>query len=130
MGMIGLSSSSHDKSCSIFSHWRSASSFDIKLKPAKKMIIPDPSPENYTILRHLNINRFLIIELKYDDFSNYEGRKILVFENITLEELTDQKYIDPHFSENKDFHSPIIRLEPTDRGWEMAKTFCNTIPEK
>ena len=71
MGIIGhFSSSSHDqKSCSIFSHWRSASSFEVKLKP-NKPIIPNPSPENYMILRHLDIKRFLIIELKYNDCLN------------------------------------------------------------
>lgn len=50
-------------------------------------------------------------------------KKRLVFENCTLEDLMEQKLIDPHFSENKNFHSPIARFEPTEKGWENAVKF-------
>ena len=46
---------------------------------------------------------------------------------VTKEELIKQGKdvgIDPHFSDNKKYHSPIARFEPTDRGWEMALTLC------
>lgn len=83
--------------------------------------LPNPNPKNYKILRNEYINKCIIIEIQYGDCENYEGRKILLFENCTLNDLIKQKLIDPHFCENKKVHSPIARFEPTERGWEMAK---------
>jgi hypothetical protein len=86
--------------------------------------LPNPDPNNYKILQALNVGRFLILKINYVDCTNYEGNKILVFENATLEELINQKSIDPHFSNNKKFKSPICRFEPTKKGWMMAKALC------
>lgn len=93
----------------------SKSSFD-----DNKKSLPNPKPNNYQIIRFLERNGNLIIEIKYLDCINYEGRKILVFEKCTLEELKKQKLIDPHFSENKLLKSPIARFEPTEHGWFLA----------
>jgi hypothetical protein len=41
-----------------------------------------------------------------------------------IEALKCQKIIDPHFSDNKNFYSPIARFVPTDDGWRMAEAFC------
>ena len=57
-----------------------------------------------------------------------KGKKILVFENITMIDLVNQKLIDPHFFPAKSkYKSPIARFEPTDRGWNMAIEFCRAI---
>jgi hypothetical protein len=87
--------------------------------------IPPPSsnPENYEILRSLQMGKYLIVEIKYPDCKNYEGKKIMVYEG-DIKQLVSQKKIDPHFSDNCAFKSPIGRFEPTNRGWNMAKTFC------
>ena len=45
--------------------------------------------------------------------------KILVFKS-TVRKILQQKLIDPHFSDNKNFISPIARFEPTKEGWNMA----------
>ena len=37
-----------------------------------------------------------------------------------LEDLINQKTIDPHFSDNYKYHSPVARFEPTEEGWEMG----------
>jgi len=66
----------------------------------------------------------LIVGIKYHDCKNFEGKKILVFKNLYIERLEMQKLIDPHFSENKNFHSPIARFEPNDEGLENAYLFC------
>lgn len=94
----------------------SSSSFDT---PKRKSYDPNPDPSNYKILKHIQIGNFLILKIKYYDCTNFEGEKILVFEN-TLENVLKQKSIDPHFSDNKKFISPIARFEPTIKGWEMA----------
>ena len=62
-----------------------------------------------------------MVRINYPDCHNYEGNKILVFLDTTREELEKQKAIDPHFSDNPDFISPVARFEPTVRGLVMAQ---------
>ncbi len=89
-------------------------------------IVPkgNPSPSNYKILETLTFGNMLIVEIQYPDCNNYEGKKILVYEGITISQLKKQKLIDPHFSENKNFYSPVARFEPTQKGWKMAESFA------
>jgi len=89
--------------------------------------LPNPRPDNYKILKSIQWDRFLIIKIKYLDCTNYEGQKILVYEGYQLKNLLAQKMIDPHFSENKNFISPIARFEPTEKGWKMAIAFVKAL---
>lgn len=89
--------------------------------------VPDPrNPDasKYVIVRHRKEGKFLIVEMNYPNCTNYEGDKILVYKDITITELKRQKLIDPHFSENQKFHSPIARFVPTEEGWRMAVIFA------
>lgn len=81
--------------------------------------LPNPNPNNYEIIRSEQIGRYFVIEIKYLDCTNYEGKKIMVYEG-HIEDLINQKSIDPHFAENKNYMSPIARFEPTSEGWNMA----------
>jgi len=90
----------------------------------------NPDPANYQLVDTLTIGNFLIVEIKYPNCKNYEGRKILVYEGVTWQKLRSQKLIDPHFSANKKFISPIARFEPTDRGWRMATVFVKNWSER
>lgn len=108
----------------------SSSSFDRTYKPVSgnsvpEIKLPNPDPSNYRILQNEKIGDFLILMVNYPDCKNYEGNKILVFQYVTLSELTDQKLIDPHFSSNPLMYSPIARFEPSKKGWEMATKFCS-----
>jgi hypothetical protein len=85
--------------------------------------LPNPNSHNYNIIDSRELNNFLIILIKYLDCTNFEGKKILIYKNCSLEDLKNQKYIDPHFSDNKKFHSPIARFEPTKEGLKMAVFF-------
>ncbi len=102
---------------SIFSKWKDKGSKSVVRESATE---PNPRADNYSILRYRRIGPNLVVEIKYLDCTNYEGRKILLFENLRMGDLLEQKVIDPHFSDNKNFHSPIARFEPTIRGWNMA----------
>lgn len=86
---------------------------------SEEITLPNPKPDNYTLLRSKAVNGYLIIELKYHDCTNYEGRKIMVYK-CSLDDLLKQKLIDPHFSNNKNYFSPVARFEPTEQGWENA----------
>ena len=99
----------------------SSSAFDSNKKSSTQKGNPDPS--NYKIIQHVQHENNLVVMIQYPDCTNYEGKKILVFKNITIKDLLKQKLIDPHFSENKEFHSPIARFAPTDEGWSLAQHF-------
>jgi hypothetical protein len=88
--------------------------------------IPDgnPDPARYEILKSEIVYNFLVILIHYPNCTNYEGKKVLVFRDVRLADLIKQKLIDPHFSENKKYYSPIARFEPTDVGWDNAISFC------
>jgi hypothetical protein len=81
---------------------------------------PLPDPRNYKIKKYLEIDNNLLIEIQYLDCTNYEGNKILLYKDISLELLKSQVLIDPHFSENSKYRSPAARFEPTDAGWKMG----------
>ena len=87
----------------------------------------NPNPSNYVILRSLELNGHLLVTIKYPDCINFEGHKILLFQDLTLDKLKLQKTIDPHFSDNKKFHSPFARFEPTGWGWTVAETLMKTL---
>jgi hypothetical protein len=87
----------------------------------------NPDPSKYDILRNKIVNGYLVIEIKYQDCINYEGRKIMIFE-CGLYDLKKQKLIDPHFSDNSEYLSPIARFEPTERGWKNACLFAGVLP--
>ncbi len=89
----------------------------------------NPDPSKYEILEIvLADNGYIILKVKYVGCTNYEGIKILLFDNnVTVAKLWSQNKIDPHFSKNKDYYSPIARFEPTERGMEMAKKICEIL---
>lgn len=90
---------------------------------------PNPNPLNFKILREEEVGRFLIVELRYPDCTNFEGRKILVYEGMTLELLHRCQRIDPHFQEKPNISTfgcslLIARFIPTKEGWSYAQSFC------
>ena len=89
----------------------------------------NPNPTNWKIIKHLQIGDVLIVKIQYPDCINYEGNKILVYENTNIKSLKKQTKIDPHFSENKKYKSPLARFEPTDHGWNMAEKFAKSLNE-
>lgn len=103
----------------------SGSTFDAKV--SNQNPLPNPDPANYKLLAHEQVGEHVIVKIKYPDCTNYEGVKILVYENFTLFKLLQQGQIDPHFSDNSFLHSPIARFEPTERGWRWAVRFCKDL---
>ena len=126
-----FSSSSRDKShCMVGASMRSASRLDERIiVEASNKSLPNPNPENYFIHSHSQIGEYLAILIKYHDCTNYEGNKVLVFKT-TFKKLKAQKYIDPHFCDNKKFISPIARFAPTAEGWEDALNYITKKAEK
>jgi hypothetical protein len=82
----------------------------------------NPNPKNFKFKKIEEMELYTIVWINYPDCINYEGDKIMVFENTSIEDLANAKTIDPHFCDG-DHISPIARFEPTKRGWEMAVSF-------
>lgn len=84
---------------------------------------PNPNPYKYQVNRMQIAYGYLVLDITYPDATNYEGRKILLFDRgVRLIHLQAQGAIDPHFSERG--IAPIARFEPTERGWQMALDMC------
>lgn len=88
---------------------------------------PNPDPKKYSIKRVQKQGDFLIIKINYPDCTNYEGNKILVYRGCTIVNLVEQGAIDPHFSENPDFLSPVARFKPDEEGWKMAEALVESL---
>jgi len=88
---------------------------------------PSPKIENYDIIKSTQIGDNLVVFVNYKDVTNYEGDKIMVYENCNLKKLVEQELIDPHFSLNKNMYSPVARFEPTEQGWRLALLVANML---
>jgi len=113
----------------------SSSSYD-KADPEPKVIVktvnqtflPVPNPENYVLKMIQQVGNHLVLMVNYPECLNYEGDKVLVYKNCTMQELRNQGSIDPHFSCNLHFKSPFARFEPTDEGYEAAVDLAERLP--
>ena len=114
-------------------HKSSFSSFESKYENLyhhdKKIQPQNPNPKKFEILEYLNVRGHTLLKLKYHGCKNYEGTKILVFKNVTVQELLtkNSNEIDPHFCDNSNYYSPVARIEPTSKGWDDAYKFCQYI---
>ena len=91
-------------------------STDIVVEHEKSL--PNPNPSNFEIIRLESYDGWLVVEILYPNCTNYEGRKLMVF-NCTKEDLYNMRTIDSHFCDNSHM-SPFARFEPTERGWAAA----------
>ena len=87
----------------------------------------NPDPNKYKVIKDAEYRGWYLVEIKYDGVTNYEGRKILLYRGIGKKDLDAQISIDPHFSDNKNYHSPFARFEPTDQGWSAAIFLIKTM---
>ena len=115
MGLPGPFSRS---SCSESSHPR------IQVIEVERIRAGNPNPKNFKILRCRSEGKFTIALIEYLDCFNYEGKKILVFDNVSVKDIKELQEIDPHFCKSKRHKSPIARFVPTKKGWRYAISFC------
>jgi hypothetical protein len=94
-------------------------------KTNSKQPAPNPDPSRWKLLHGSRFPNATILMVQYLDCTNYEGKKILVFDtntffrNRTLEGIQKEP-LDPHFNEKDS--SLIARFNPSM--WEIAYEFA------
>jgi|CXWL01.1.fsa_nt_gi hypothetical protein len=84
-----------------------------------KVLASDPNPAKYKIIDETVVGTCVVVRVNYPDCTNYEGKKILVFDDVNQwKKLKKKKRLDPHFVEDQ--YSPMARFEPTERGMVLA----------
>jgi hypothetical protein len=117
--------------CGPFSGRRlSGSPYDSCRRPEPPADNRNPNPLVYHIDEWKQVGRYLIVVITYPNCTNYEGKKILVYEGITIDYLKRQVAIDPHFSNNKDYVSPVARFEPTEHGAHIAAVMVKELARR
>lgn len=76
-----------------------------------------PNPLEFKINEAVEENGYLVADITYPNCSNFEGRKIILFDNVSKEWLYSLSELDPHFEENGYI---VARFEPTKRGIQLA----------
>lgn len=79
----------------------------------------DPNPRIYKIIKYKEIGKGIVVLVNYPNCTNFEGNKIIVYENTTIDELNKLDQIDPHFT-NRNGTKPFARFVPNDKGWTKA----------
>lgn len=92
----------------------------------KKVFVTEKEKKRYfEIIRTTEHNGYVIAELRFPEFKNYNGHKVCVYRG-TKKHLLDKHYLDPHFCEGKHL-SPLARFIPTEKGWSMAITMIKNL---
>ncbi len=91
----------------------------------KKEFSKNPNPLEFEVVKTEVHGGYIIIEATYTGCTNFEGKKLMVFECSPLD-LFKQRGMDPHFNDKEGYHSPIARFEPTVKGWILARKMCGS----
>ena len=81
---------------------------------------PNPDPRNFRIQKTEAVGRYLGALIRYPDCTNFEGDKVIVFEDMDHQSLVARAEIDPHFKEDGQI---IARFKPDQQGWDDAIAF-------
>lgn len=73
----------------------------------------NPSPTNFNVTLCYYQNGYTIVNVKYLDCTNYEGKKILVYLGDLVDAISASKKLDPHFFEGG---SLVARFAPNKQG--------------
>lgn len=89
--------------------------------PPPRKVAPvdiNPDPKKFRIESVMEFGSVIVATVTYSGCTNFEGKKILVFKNMSAARLFDLKVLDPHFS--KEENAPFARFEPTPEGLKVA----------
>ena len=87
----------------------------------------EPRADNFKITNLSEIGNFLVAVITYPNCLPYNGAKVLVYEGVTIKDITSWELIDPHFLENENFISPIARFPASIGGIEDAVNYTRML---
>lgn len=90
----------------------------------KKLVTVQPDLKKFRIHRTIPCGKFVIVEVTYENATNYGGRKLLVYHLTSVTSVYEAKLLDPHFCERGECLSPVARFEPTEYGMRLARAMC------
>ena len=93
-----------------------------------------PDSERFEIEDFYEEDGYLVLMATYPNCKNcnYEGKKVMVFKDVTVRDVLKWKKIDPHFGDQNDKRSareapsPIARFPGWQPGWVDAIEFVPT----
>lgn len=85
---------------------------------------PNPNPYRFTILGYEQYGRYLLAEIKYLDCTTFDGRKLIIFKDLTPLFLELETYIDPHFFEDGNI---VARFIPNKEGVKLARALLQSL---
>ena len=82
---------------------------------------PNPSPDRWRLIECLEFENAYVLKVRYDDCTNYEGVKVMVYRG----KYAYQIRLDPHFK--PDNTAPIARFRPDEEGWNFAIALAKSL---
>lgn len=79
----------------------------------------NPDPKNFKILDSIFHEGYALLLVQYPNCTNYEGKKILLYDNTTEQQVRSWRTIDPHFGGKPG--NLIARLRPDRDGMAIAR---------
>ena len=86
----------------------------------------NPVAHRFKVLRRQRVRQALVALVQYPDCTNFEGTKILVYDDYrSFERLKASGNLDPHFM--VDESSLVARFRPGEEGWQLALLFAESL---
>lgn len=79
----------------------------------------NPIPTLFNIISTHYVNGYTVAVVMYPNCTNFEGKKVLVYEGNIIDELKNAKSVDPHFFDEP--LSPIARFSPNINGFKALR---------
>jgi hypothetical protein len=79
----------------------------------------NPNPSNFNIVKIEQIGRLVVGLVEYPNCTNFEGQKIIIWQDTSVKDIVASGIIDPHFADNNKI---IARFRPNM--WSSAVRYA------
>lgn len=86
---------------------------------------PNPNPKRFDIVHLEQIGHCVVATINYLDCTNFEGLKVCLYKDTTVQQIRSATLLDPHFS--REGLAPFARFKPTEEGLSAAKLLAEMI---
>lgn len=86
---------------------------------------PMPDPYRFRVIHWQDFKASLLVEVEYPGCTTFDGRKLLVFRDMSVNELEATSVLDPHFTELEP--RLVARFRADETGRLLAQQCCRNI---